>query len=372
MRGSLPPPGEEEVLGPLSRERERVGVRVVMRTIGLIVKRAPGSPPRCVRVRGCAVRASIFGALVATATSALDAQPVLTATTVAPRAFGYQVGDVVSGTVRVHIPNGLALDEASLPQPGARGKTLELRSVGRRNIGEAGGQRLEVRLEYQVFLSPAQTRTLETPTLTLRFVGQPRDQTLRIEPWPVTVAPLAPVDVSPRRGLGELQPDASPPLIVTTAARWRLLAEGLVAVLLLGYLAHVYIGAPWWARSQRPFNRAWGDLRQMRDESVPRAASPSRAAMQRLHAALNASAGEVVFEAGIDRFVSARPRFRPLREDLVAFLRLSSREFFAPGAPGATRPTDASAVMAGAREDDPLPWLIAFCRRCRDAERGSA
>ena len=343
-----------------------------MRTSGLIVKRNPRLPPRARRVRRCAVRTSLLLAFVATAAAALDAQRLLTATTIEPRAFGYQVGDVVSGTVRVHVPNGLALDEASLPKPGARGKALELRSVVRSSAAEPGGRALTLTLDYQVFLSPAQTRTLETPTLSLRFLGQPHEQLLRIEPWPVTVAPLAPGDVSPRRGLGELQPDELPPLIDTSASRWRLLAEAGVVLLLLAYLAHVYIGAPWWARAHRPFNRAWRDLRRL---SLQGSAPPSqpqaqaRAAIQGLHAALNASAGEVVFEAGIDRFVNARPRFKHLRDDLVAFLQLSSREFFAPGASDAPR---ASSAQAGALEPDPLPWIIAFCRRCRDAERGSA
>ena len=346
-----------------------------MRTIGLIVKRNPRLPPRARRVRRCAVRTSLLLAFVATAAAALDAQRLLTATTIEPRAFGYQVGDVVSGTVRVHVPNGLALDEASLPKPGARGKALELRSVVRSSAAEPGGRALTLTLDYQVFLSPAQTRTLETPTLSLRFLGQPREQVVRIEPWPVTVAPLAPVDVSARRGLGELQPDAAPPLIATAATRWRLLAEGLVALLLLGYLAQVYLGAPWWARSQRPFNRAWHDLRKRRVDGSQPASQPVsqpvsqpaiRAAIQRLHAALNASAGEVVFEAGIDRFVGAQPRFGHLRDDLVAFLRLSSREFFATGAPGA------SASNAAEPVGDTLPWLLAFCGRCRDAERGAA
>ena len=319
-----------------------------------------------------AMRASVLGALLAMAAIALDAQPVLTASVVEPRAFGYQVGDVASGTVRVQVPAGLALDDASLPKPGARGKALELRSVERHSAAEPGGQALTLRLEYQVFLSPAQTRTLETPTLTLRFVGLPREQALRIEPWPVTVSPLAPADVSPRRGLGELQPDAAPLLIATTPARWRLLAEGAVALLLLGYLAQVYLGAPWWARSRRPFNRAWHELRALRNGRAPQAAPHAaphtaghfaRAAIQRLHAALNASAGEVVFEAGIDRFIAASPRFGPIRDDLVAFLRMSSREFFAPAAahPEAAEP-----------RADPLPWLVAFCGRCRAAERGSA
>ena len=81
-----------------------------------------------------------------------------------------------------------------------------------------------------------------------------------------------------------------------------------------------------------------------------------REAFHRLHAALNRTAGEVVFESGIDRFVAAQPRFEHLRDDLVTFFEQSRREFFSQ------QPT-ARAERA---------WLIGFCRRCRDAERGSA
>ena len=62
------------------------------------------------------------------------------------------------------------------------------------------------------------------PGFTLRLRGEPRDQEVRVEAWPVTVSPLVPEDVSPRRGLGELQPDAGPPLIDIWPVRWRLIA----------------------------------------------------------------------------------------------------------------------------------------------------
>ena len=51
------------------------------------------------RLRRGAARACALLAWVAAAAWAIDAQPGLTVTTTAPRAFGYQVGDVVSGTV---------------------------------------------------------------------------------------------------------------------------------------------------------------------------------------------------------------------------------------------------------------------------------
>jgi mxaA protein len=285
--------------------------------------------------------------------AALAAAVELDATTSDPRAFGYQIGDLVSRTVTVEAPDGLSLDETSVPQPGARGNALELRSVARSGGGFAGGRRLAFTLAYQVFLSPPQPRTLEMPGFTLRFKGEPREQEVRIEAWPVTVSPLVPEDVSPRRGLGELQPDAAPPLIDTRPGRLRLVAYGCAALVLLAWLFHVHVGLPWWARAHRPFTQAWRALRGLTPSSP---APQQRAAFQQLHDALNRTMGEVVFEQGVDRFVSARPRFRPLHGDLVSFFQRSRREFFGE---------------QGSAPDDRL-WLVEFCRRCRDAERGSA
>ena len=74
-----------------------------------------------------------------------------------------------------------------------------------------------------------------------------------------------------------------------------------------------------------------------------------------MHAALNQSAGEVLFEHGVDRFTARHTAFAPLKQDILRFLRLSQREFFEDGAHDAG---DAA-------------WLVAFCKACRDAERGS-
>jgi mxaA protein len=262
----------------------------------------------------------------------------LQATTDEPRAFGYQVGDVVQRRITVEVPDGLVLDENSLPRPGARGTALELRALRRSGT--------QIELDYQVFLSPTEARTLEMPALTLRYDGTPRAQEVRIESWPVTVAPLAPLEVSPRTGLGELQPDAAPPLIDMRAQRWRLLAYAALLAALLTYLAVVYLGLPWWGAQRRPFALAWRQLNQV---------LPWREACQHVHAALNRSAGEVLFEHGVDRFTARDARFAPLKGDIVHFLRLSQREFF----------------EGGAHDADDAAWLSGFCKRCRDAERGT-
>jgi mxaA protein len=277
----------------------------------------------------------------------------LRAITIEPRAFGYHVGDIVEREVIVQAPRGFVLDEATLPRPGARGKALELQAVSQHTESESGGTRHELKLRYQVFMSPTEVRTLEIVPFSLSFKGDGRDQDLRVEAWPVTVSPLVPTEVSPREGMGELRPDAAPPLIDTRSTQTRLLAYGVVLLLCLAYLAQVYIAMPWWASRKRPFANAWRQL-----SGLP-AGSPSvewRAAFQRVHDALNQTAGEVVFEHGVDRFVAAQPRYAGLRAELLTFFEQSRREFFAGGQPAAD----------GGR------WLVEFCRKCRDAERGAA
>lgn len=300
--------------------------------------------------RGLRFGAALAGATVCAAAAAGPETLALRVTE--PRAFGYQVGDLLQRRVEVDVPDGLVLDEASVPRPGARGRALELRAVQRR----AGAGRELLVLEYQVFLAPPAVRTLELPPVLLHFTGRPRAQDLRVDAWPVTVAPLVPVEVSPRRGLGELQPDVDAPHLPTAALRRRLVVWLAAASALAGGLALRHFGLPWWNRRHRPFARAWGALRPLRTHA-PAAddAQAWRLACERLHAAFNESGGEVLFEHGIERFAARRPAFAPLREEIRRFLAISRRGFFGDGR----------------REPGELDWLIAFGRRCRDAERGS-
>ena len=275
------------------------------------------------------------------------APDTLTATQHDPRAFGYFVGDVVTRRIDIQTPAGLQLDEESLPRVGRQGQALELRRV------TWDSRHATLTMDYQVFIAPREVRTLEMPPVSLRFAGTPRAQTLRIDAWPVTVAPLAPVEASPRNGLGELRPDAAAPLIDTRFARGRLAVYGVIAALLLAYLAHVYLALPWWARRVRPFGRAYGELRGLSASSSP---EQVRAGLQALHQALNLTAGQVLFEQGVSAFVETHPQFKPMQAEWLEFFQRSRGAFFG----------DAADVAVDAS------WLVELCRRGRDLERGAA
>lgn len=269
-----------------------------------------------------------------------------------PRAFGQRVGDVVERRFHIDTPPGRHLDLASLPTVGRRGKSIELREV---RWSEPGwfGRGHTLTLAYQVFVSPTEVRTIEMPAVMLRFEGGPRTEDLRLDAWPMTLAPLAPAEPSPRTGLGELRPPAPPPAIDTTPARSRLAACAALALLGLAYLARVYLVAPWWAGRGRPFAQAWAALRRGSGSTV----AGRQQAYRSLHRALDRTAGEVLFEQGLPQFLARHPRYATLGAELGEFFARSRAEFF--GQP--------------ARDgEEAVRWLRGLCRRCRDLERGAA
>ncbi len=292
--------------------------------------------------------------LCAAATAVPAAALELRATTEEPRAFGYQVGDLVTRVVHVDVPAGLALDAEALPAPGRIGPALDLRALSRSERRMPGGMQLRLEMRFQVFAAPAAARVYDLPALKLRFTGEGRSEELRVDPWPLAVAPLGPEDASPRHGLGELRPDQAPPP-ARTGALQAVVAAGLaLAALIGGWLWIVYRGLPWWSRRHRPFAAAWRELQAARRRgALPAGAEACLAVTRRLHAALNAAAGRVVFAEGLDAFVATAPRYAPLREDLGRFFERSRAGFFA------------------AAPDADLDWLLAIARALRDAERGT-
>ncbi len=266
-----------------------------------------------------------------------------------PRAYGWLPGDVIVRRATIDATGAFTLDAASLPKPGRLGNAFELRSLAHESHRTADGRRHELRLEYQVFFSPTSTRTLELPPVLLRFDTAGRTQDVRIEAWPVTVSPLVPPEVSPRRGLGELQPDLPPPLVDTRPARLALTTAAALALLPALFLLNAYVGLPWLARRRRPFALAWRELRRARGSEAER----RRVAFEQLHAALNASAGRALFAGDVAAFVAAQPQYTPLRDELSRFFERSQAEFFGTGA-----------------SEQALPELHALCRRARDIERG--
>jgi mxaA protein len=240
-----------------------------------------------------------------------------TVQTVEPRAYGYVVGDLVERRVLLAQP----LAPAALPRRGRIDAWLELREAQL-----VGGSTQELRLVYQIVNAPKQVATIELPALALA-TSQSRSE---VDAWPITVSAMTPAFALARAGLDESQPDIAPeradlrPVLVRMAAVTLLLAALVYAVALARWPQLAF-----WRRDA-PFRSAWLELRRLaRHRPAEAEAALAQRAMQRLHAAFDAAAGQALFAERLDALYVARPQLRPLAGDIERFYAQSRSAFFA-------------------------------------------
>lgn len=275
------------------------------------------------------------------ATPRLEIQP--------PRDFGYAMGDILEQSFTVALPRGYTLETGYLPQTGALDEYLEIQGSEWRMEQQEEGPVYEVRIAYQVFKGVRATETATVPALPLRFQG-PSPLAAQLPGWRFTVAPLIPPDLADEQVAirGPLPPMATP----TRPHTSRLVGYLGLSSALLGLIAWQRHGS-----EPRPFARAHRELRRQLRRGAT--AATYRAAVQRLHQALNETAGHSLFAEQLGGFCAERPAFAELREELAGFFGLSRRVFFA--APDAPLPPDYPAAR-----------LEELCRRCAQAERRRA
>lgn len=252
-----------------------------------------------------------------------------------PRAYGWRLGDIVTRRVQVDVPAGWVLDETSLPARG-RGGALELRTAAVTPTREG----FTLDLAYQVFVSPVEPRRIDLPTVALRFdpleapaagAGAPAVQELRVQPWPLVVAPLVGDPAPSGRGFGEMRPDIDPPPLPSAPARRHLLWSASLAGLLAAVLALRPWVERWWWRRHRPFAVARRDVRQ----ALQGGSANLEAALRHLHTGFNRHAGRVLMHDDARALVAGTPAWQPVAAAIDAFFTASRERFFGVGSAGA-------------------------------------
>ena len=289
-------------------------------------------------------------ALLLALSAAAHAAAPATVDIVNPRPFGHVIGDVLERVATLDVDAGYALVDASLPRAGPLDTLLEARAPAVAASARLGGTRYTIRLAYQLIGSPEAVTTLVLPAVTLVFENGGARLEETIPDWPVTMAPLTPVNVLGRAGLEQVLPDRAPVAIDTRTRALRLGLYAVAAVLILIYLAYRRYGLAW-PRRVGPFARAYRDLKPLAHGGPDEAAY--RAMLKHLHRAFDETAGRTVFAGELGDFLVSRPAFAGARKPIERFFEVSRLEFFA-------------AHAAASPRVDPL----ALCRECRRRERG--
>ena len=277
------------------------------------------------------------------------------------RDVGYTVGDILKRVITLEVKKPYSLINTSIPIVGYerrwKGKVIgiDVNAVKLSEKEHDDSHTYVIDLDYQVLTNNvvAKPGALPAEILHFKFVDVKGKATLvqyRIPSWNFRISPLAVFgsvkveqDMSGLRG----------PLVLNaeTHERSRNIATAVLALALLGLL-YILGNRAWLPRMGAPFAKALRDIRKFPDNP-----QGLQQVVSRLHLALNKTAQHTVFKSNIDEFITKKPGFSAVKNDLVTFFEVSRHAFFE-----STPNPDSHAQN--------IAWLKAFSRRCRDCERG--
>lgn len=284
----------------------------------------------------------------------------VTIKTVEPKKLvGYTVGDVIEREVVLTIKPPYQLIETSLPIPGYekryRGQLIgiELKSTQHEKEALDGSTRHKIQLAYQVFTNNVVAKNASLGPEYLHLINTTNKKDLvkyRIPSIDIAISPIAIF------GQVKIENNMStyygPFKISSEQEQHRLKIAVTVLVLSLLGLLYILGKHAWLPRMGGSFAKTYRKIRRQ-----PESQAGLQQAVGDLHHAFNHSAGITIFSHNIEDLIIRKPNFAPLKAEIEQFFALSRQVYFETNA-------------AHGLGDHPLTWLKAFCRRCRDCERG--
>lgn len=274
------------------------------------------------------------------------------------RDVGYVVGDVLKRTVTLEVKKPFSLVETSLPIVGYEHRYqgqitgIELTGISTKQAEHDEKTIYTIDLAYQVFTRGKVAKPAILRPEILKFKSAANGDVLQyqIPPFRFRISPLS---VFGQVKIEDEMSTFRPPFLLdATPEKFRLkILLGVLAVALTGLL-YIFGMRAWLPRMGAPFAKAFRDIRKLPDNT-----DGLQQAVARMHKALNATAGHSLFSDNLDLFITQKPAFKPVKDEIDRFFGLSRQVFFEPQA----------GHEAG---EAPLLWLRRFCRHCRDCERG--
>lgn len=234
------------------------------------------------------------------------------------RSFGYTLGDVLEQRISLHQQTDHEQWQKLIPLQRVD-EWIERQSV---NIVD-NGQWLVLR--YQIVNSPTELVVAYLPAFEFLLSNE---QTVNIESWPFSIAPLVPANTEQSAVLPLIQADWQPiaPDTLSAVRNLRRLVAAMLATLLVWLL--------WWLWQNRtdathlPFARAYHDLRKLDKQII----NEEQEAWILMHRAFNETAGRAVSAGSVDRFIKQYIWLQPLDTGIRKFYTESAKRFFAESA----------------------------------------
>ncbi len=274
------------------------------------------------------------------------------------RDAGYVVGDILDRSITLTVKQPYQLVTESLPIVGYehlyRGKKsgIELVKIDQTVEQRSDSETYVLDLSYQVFKTDrvAKPAALRAEVLKFRNTESKKVVQYRLPDFNFRISPLS--LIGQIKLDEEMYPFIPPLTIDNSQVIFNIkLFSAILAIALLGLL-YIFGAHAWLPKMGAPFAKAYREIKKLSDSS-----EDLQTAVTRVHQSLNQTAGVSVFSNNLADFIAQHPAFSPIENEIEQFFGLSHQVFF----------EDASQSL---HVENPKAWLLQFCRRMRDCERG--
>lgn len=267
------------------------------------------------------------------------------------------IGDVLQRTVVLQVPAAYQFSDQALPKKGSKHDGIELVNIAVQSEVESDHTQYTLQLSYQVFAASMTPTVMQLPTEKLVFTSKTQvgSTSVEVPAWGFWFSPL--VTGGSVTAKKNMLPEVRTPLINHKAHQQRL----VVFLTLLGgsLLALLYINADghWLPFMGGAFARAHRQLKRLARSSTPKTVVEEKKALVYLHQAFNQHYGANIFARDVQAFVTLRPGFKSLQQEISQFFEASNQSLYD------VKTRDSRQVIA---------QLVQLSKRLRDCERGVA
>lgn len=234
------------------------------------------------------------------------------------RAFGLQLGDLVTRSVRIR-GKAAEFSRDELPEPGPVSAWVYLLSTEIDEHTDQVGNATWLTLTYQITGAAPAVTLVDLPALKLLGPsGEESPVLARLDAVPVSVSPIMGERPFQRLGMGDLQSDALVP--ITPRSFWQKMMWTMAALAIL--LTALLLSRLWWRHrpdQQTPFVQASVSLKSE---------STLGSAYQLLHRAFDRTAQQSMMLDDVPAFIESNPAYRKVLSEIDGFFEASRDQFF--------------------------------------------
>ena len=267
--------------------------------------------------------------------------------------YGVQIGDKLTRGIVLEVPAPYKISDTALPRKGTKNNGVELVAVDMVTNQQKTRTLYTLSLSYQTFTNPNKPTVMHLPAEKFVLTGGAKVEVLEVPAWGFWLSPIVTGGIETAQK--NIQPEAKPLLVNVGTHKIRLAV--FLGMLVASLLALLYNNAEgnWLPFMGDAFAKAHRQLKRLAKSTSAKTAVEEKQALVFVHQAFNQHYGANMFARDIEHFISLRPRFKKMKDEIAQFFDESNQSLYA------VEPRNSHKIIAD---------LTQFSKRLRDCERG--